>query len=135
LYATGGKIERVCIKFCVKLSKSPTKTLEMISEVFGEHSLSRTVVFEWHSRVKAGRVSVEVDERSVRPSKNKKTENIEKIQEFVHEDHRRTIHELTHTVGISYGVCHEIFAENWNMRRIAVKFVPDPQQMIKTSSA
>jgi hypothetical protein len=46
-----GKIEqRVCIEFCVKVSKSITKTLEMLREAFGEHSLSRTMVFEWHSR-------------------------------------------------------------------------------------
>jgi hypothetical protein len=38
-----GKIEqRVSIKFCVKLGKSATKTLEMLREHFGEHSLSRT---------------------------------------------------------------------------------------------
>jgi hypothetical protein len=42
-----GKIEQyVCIKFCVKLSISATKTLEMLREVFGEHSLSWTAVFE-----------------------------------------------------------------------------------------
>jgi hypothetical protein len=60
-----GKIERrVCIKFCVKLGKSTTKTLKMLHEAFGEHSLSRSVVFEWHLHFKAGRVSVEDDERS-----------------------------------------------------------------------
>jgi hypothetical protein len=42
-----GKIEqRVCIKFRVKLSKSATKSLEMLHEAFGEHSLSHTAVFE-----------------------------------------------------------------------------------------
>jgi hypothetical protein len=67
--AMAGKIEqRVCIKFCMKLGKSASETLEMIREAFGEHSLSRTAVFEWHSRFKAGRVSVEDDERSRRPS-------------------------------------------------------------------
>jgi hypothetical protein len=36
-----GKIEqRVCSKFCTKLGKSGTETLEMLHEVFGEHSLS-----------------------------------------------------------------------------------------------
>jgi hypothetical protein len=59
-----GKIEqRVCIKFCMKLSKSTTKAPQMLSEAFGEHSLSQTAVSEWHSCFKAGRVSVEHDER------------------------------------------------------------------------
>jgi hypothetical protein len=48
-----GKIEQqVCTKFCMKLGKSATETLEMLCEAFGEHSLSRTAVFEWHSRFK-----------------------------------------------------------------------------------
>jgi hypothetical protein len=50
-----GKIEQhVCIRFCVKHGKSTTETHEMLCEAFGEHSLSWTVVFEWHSRFKAG---------------------------------------------------------------------------------
>jgi hypothetical protein len=49
-----GKIEQhVCIKFCVKLGKSAIETLEMLHEAFGEHSLSWTAVFEWHSCFKA----------------------------------------------------------------------------------
>jgi hypothetical protein len=49
-----GKFEqRVCIKFCVKLSKSTTETLEMLCEAFGDHSLSQRAVFERHSRFKA----------------------------------------------------------------------------------
>jgi hypothetical protein len=46
--------QRVCIKFCVKLGKSSTETLEMLCEAFGEHSLNQTVVFECHSHFKAG---------------------------------------------------------------------------------
>jgi hypothetical protein len=65
LSAMDSKIEQhICIKFCVKLGKFTAKTLEMLREAFGKHSLSQTVVFEWHSRFKAGRVSVEDDEPS-----------------------------------------------------------------------
>jgi hypothetical protein len=55
LPAMDSKIEqRACIKFSVKLGKSATKTLEMLREAFGEHSLNRAAVFEWNSRFKAG---------------------------------------------------------------------------------
>jgi hypothetical protein len=41
LSAMDGKSkQRVCIKFCMKLSKSAVETLEMLFEAFGEHSLS-----------------------------------------------------------------------------------------------
>jgi hypothetical protein len=97
------KIEqRVSIKFCVKLSKSATKTSEMLREAFGEHSLSQTEVFEKHSRFKAGRVSVQKSESSGRRSTIKTTENFEKIRERIHKDRRRTIHELADNVGIGY---------------------------------
>jgi hypothetical protein len=119
LSAIDGKIEqRASIKFCVKLSESATKTLEMLCEAFGEHSLSRTAGFECHSRFKACRVSVEDDDRSGRPSTSKMTD-VEKIRELIHEDRRRTIYELADTVWISYGVCQEILTKNLNMCRIA----------------
>jgi hypothetical protein len=60
LSAIDDKFEQyVCIKFCAKLDKASTETIEMLREDFGEHSLSRTAVFEWHSRFQAGGVSVE----------------------------------------------------------------------------
>jgi hypothetical protein len=70
-----GKIEQcVCIKFCVKLGKSAAETLEMLCETFGEHSLSRTAVFEWLSHFKAGRMF-----RVIKHQQN---------DELINEDHR-----------------------------------------------
>jgi hypothetical protein len=88
--------------FFVKLRKFAIETLERFREVLGQHSLSRTAVFEWHSCVKASRVSVEDDEPSGPSSTGKTTENVENIRELIHEDCRRTIHELADTVGINY---------------------------------
>jgi hypothetical protein len=98
----------------------------MLPEAFGEHSLGRTAVFEWHSRFKVVRVSVENDGRSGRPSTGKTTENVETVRELIHEDRHRTIYELADTVGRRFGVFQEILAENLNMRSIAAKFVPRP---------
>jgi hypothetical protein len=76
-----GKIEqRVCVKFCAKLSKSANETLEMLLEAFGEHSLGRTVVSEWHSCFKAGRVSVKDNKRSGRPTTAKQQKMLKKFE-------------------------------------------------------
>jgi hypothetical protein len=38
----------------MKISRYTNETLEMLSEAFGEHFLSRTAVFEWYSCFKGG---------------------------------------------------------------------------------
>jgi hypothetical protein len=72
----------------VKLGKSTTEILEMLYEANKKHSLRRSEVLEWHSRFKAGRVSLEDDKRSVRPSTSRTTDYVEKIRKFMHEDLR-----------------------------------------------
>jgi hypothetical protein len=101
-----GKIEQwVCIKFWVKLGKSTTENIEILCEAFREHSLSRTAVFEWHSRFKAGRVSAEDEEHSGQLSTSKMKEYVGKFPELIYEDCRQKIHELAYIIGISYKVC------------------------------
>jgi hypothetical protein len=63
-------------------------------------------------------VSIEYDKRSGQPSTSKTTENVEKLREVFNKDCHRTIHELTDTIGISYGDC-QILKENLNMLHIA----------------
>jgi hypothetical protein len=53
------------------------------------------------------------------PSTSRTIENVEKLRKFIHKDHRWTIHELTDTTGISYGVYQEILPENLNVRHTA----------------
>ena len=45
----GRKIEqRVCLKFCVSNGITAIESLKMLQKYFGESTLSRTQVFEWH---------------------------------------------------------------------------------------
>ncbi|UYV80038.1 ANAPC7 [Cordylochernes scorpioides] len=50
-------------ELCVKLQISATETFEMLNKAFPNDAPKRTTVFEWHSRFKAGRISIEDDPR------------------------------------------------------------------------
>jgi hypothetical protein len=69
------------MQFCVNLGKSATETPEILREAFWEYSLRWRAAFEWHSRFKAGGVSVADDDRSGRPSTSRTIENIYKKNE------------------------------------------------------
>jgi ribosomal protein S25 len=78
-------------------------------------------------------MSAEDDNCSGLPSTTKTIDNVEKIRELINEDRCLTVHELADTVGISYGVCQEILAENLNVCHIAPssrqRARPQPQSL------
>lgn len=55
--------QRVVIKFCFKLKRSVTETFQTIKTFHGDVCLSRIKVFEWYSRFKNGRKSLDDDLR------------------------------------------------------------------------
>ncbi|GFW24547.1 hypothetical protein TNCV_2404121 [Trichonephila clavipes] len=58
---------RINIKFLVKLKKSDMKTFRILTEAYGDETLSRAHVFERHKGFSGARDSVEEDERAGRP--------------------------------------------------------------------
>lgn len=96
----------------------------MLKQVYGEDAMSRTRCFEWHSRFKNGRTSLDDDERSGRPLTCNTPENVEKIRQIVHDDRRITIRHIADIVNMSFGEVQMIVTSILNMRRIAAKFVP-----------
>lgn len=118
------KEQRVCIKFCANLGKSATETLEMIQQGFGDQSLSRAQVFQWHARFKTGRTSVDDDERTGRPTSCTTPETVALIQELIRQDRRLTIRDIAEEVKVGYGTCQQVLTEELGMHRVAAKFVP-----------
>jgi hypothetical protein len=117
------RLRFVCIKFCVKHGKSGAETLEILREVLGEHSLNRRAVHVWRSRFKPDSVWVEDDEHWGLPSSSKTTEHFEKSR-IHHEGLRRIINEVANILQISYEVCQKILTDNFNMRLVSAKIVP-----------
>jgi len=75
------KIERVCLKFCVSNGITATESLKMLQKCFGESTLSRTQVFEWHKAFSEDREVVENLPYASRPSISVNDDNIEKVKE------------------------------------------------------
>ena len=51
--------QRYAVNFCFKFWKSASDTFGLIIQAYGDDSLSRTRVFEWHKMFKEGRELVE----------------------------------------------------------------------------
>ena len=102
------------------LGKSATETLEMIQLGFGDQSLSRAQVFQWHARFKTGRTSVDDDECTGRPTSCTTPETVARIRQ----DRRLTIRDIAEEVEVGYGTCQRVLTEELGMHRVAAKFVP-----------
>lgn len=116
--------QRTNIKFCFKLGKSATETYEMIKKVYGEDAMSRSRVFEWFARFKAGRESTEDDERTGRPRSSRMDENIERVQTLVKQDRRMTIAMIAETLNLSVGSVFTIMTGDLKKRKLCARFVP-----------
>jgi uncharacterized cysteine cluster protein YcgN (CxxCxxCC family) len=67
--------QRINIKFCAKLDKSASETLQMLTEAYGLDAMKKSSVFEWHKRFKESLEDVKDDERTVRPKTHRTDEN------------------------------------------------------------
>jgi hypothetical protein len=67
--------QRINIKFCAKLGKSASETLQMLTEAYDADAMKVLSVFEWHKRFKEGREDVKDDERTGRPKTDQTNEN------------------------------------------------------------
>jgi len=96
----------------------------MIQQGFGDQSLSRTQVFQWHTRFKTSRTSVDDNEHTWRPTSYTTPETVARIQELTRQDRRMTIRDIVEEVGVGYGTCQWVLTEELGMHRVAAKFVP-----------
>jgi hypothetical protein len=58
------KEQRICIKFCFKISKTAVEIDKIFKEAFGNNAQGLTQTYEWFKRSKKGRMSVDDNERS-----------------------------------------------------------------------
>ena len=93
--------QRINQKLLVRLGNSPTETLKLLQEVYGDDTMSRTRLFEWHRRFKEGREEVEDDHRSGRPFTSRTDENVERVRQKVRSDCSLTVRIIVDELGMN----------------------------------
>ncbi|UYV66856.1 hypothetical protein LAZ67_4003113 [Cordylochernes scorpioides] len=96
----------------------------MLNKAFPNDAPKRTTVFEWHSRFKAGRISIEDDPRQGRPKFQRTDENVQKITDLIKENPRTTLLELEQDTGISKTTIGRIVTEDLKLKKTPEKFIP-----------
>jgi len=96
----------------------------MLRRACRNDAMSSARCFEWHTRFKKGRTSIEDDERSGRTSTSSTPKNVEIIRRLVYKDLRRTFKGIVTIINVSYGRVLTILKCDLNMHRVAAEFVP-----------
>ena len=118
---TWGHFRRIyAIKFRFKLEKNDaTETYGMLQTAFGASCMNRSSVFEWHKRVKEGRMSLRDDERCGRSKEVRTPELIGQIKNVMDNDRRLSIETISGRFNVSVELYTQLFARNWRCGRFA----------------
>jgi len=71
--------QRINIRFCVKIGKTASETLAILTVAYGEYAMKKLSVFEWHRWFKEGREDVQHDPRSGQPKTQKTDANMDRV--------------------------------------------------------
>jgi hypothetical protein len=74
--------------------KTSTETYEILQQAFGETALSRSKTFEWYSRFKNGRTSIDDNPHTGRPSTVRTNETDGRVNAVIRGNRRLTIREI-----------------------------------------
>ncbi|XP_029163422.1 protein GVQW3-like [Nylanderia fulva] len=116
--------QRYSIKFAVKLGKSPTETVGMINQAYGESAMSRNMIFRWHKMFVESREEVDDEPRPGRPSTTLTDENVQKIRHKLNSDRRLSVRMIAEECNMPKTIVHEIIRDQLGMRKICAKLVP-----------
>jgi len=75
--------QQINITFCVKIGKSGSETLALLTVAYGEYAMKKSSVFDWHRWFKKGREDVQDDPRSGQPKTQRTDTNVDIVRTLV----------------------------------------------------
>ena len=116
--------QRINIKFCVKIGKSASETLALLTVAYGEYAMKESTVFEWQRWFKERRENVQDDPRSVKPKTQKKDADVDRVRTLVHSDRSLGVGVTAEELHMNRETVRQIVKEDLGMRTISAKMVP-----------
>jgi hypothetical protein len=95
----------------------------MLQQAFGETAVSQSKIFEWCSRFKNGRTSIEDPHRG-RLSTARTNDTVDCVNAVFCGNRRLMIREITDELNLSFGTCQAILTQDLGMRHVSAKLVP-----------
>jgi len=108
--------------FCVKIGKSASETLALLTVACGEYDMKKSSVFEWHRRYKEGR-DVQ-DDPSGQPKTQRTDANVDRVRNLVRSDRRLGVRVIAEELNMNRETVRQIVKEDLGMRKIPTKMVP-----------
>jgi len=112
------------IKFCAKLGKSGSETLQLLRTAYGDAVLSSSQVSRWNKAFKDGRESNEDEQCAGRPSTSRNENNVARLKAVLARDRHLNVWLIAEDVGLPKTDVHRIITEDLHMRKICAKLVP-----------
>ncbi|UYV75059.1 hypothetical protein LAZ67_12002264 [Cordylochernes scorpioides] len=116
--------QRICIKFCYKIGKSASKTLDLLKLAFGNENVNKPTTFRWFSRFKNGMESVKDEKRVGRPILHRNPEKVSQISNLIKENPRIGLRDIEEETEISKSLVGSIIKEDLQLNKTPSKFVP-----------
>jgi transposase len=89
------------IKFCVTIGKSASETLALLTVAYGEYTMKKSSVFQWHRRFKEGLEDVQDGPRSGQPKKPRADTYVDRVQILVRSDRRSGVRLIAEELNIN----------------------------------
>ena len=98
--------QRYAIKFCVKLGKSGSETLQLLRTAYGDAVLSSSQVLRWYKAFKDGREGIEDEQRAGCPSTSRTENNVARVKAVLDRDRCLSVRLMAEEVGLPKTYVH-----------------------------
>ena len=92
----------------MKIGKSASETLALLTVVYDEYVMKKSSVFDWHRRFKEGREDVQDDPRSAQPKTQRTDVNVDRVRTLVRSDRRLGVKVIAEEMNMNREQCDRL---------------------------